>query len=265
MIAWSWTRENISPDDILGAAGTIPVTSRYTTMDLTSRWVPARRYLEWARAALERGGDDGWDTASSLAKRAACRQMDGILAHNHLGCLPGSSNYKDKSGFLAELKVPGLDLLRDLVIDPRNNIEHAYELATEGKAQQAFAVAELFIGATARAAEIPAIMSLGWNVNIRESNCTVPGKEYHILEIGLTKHHSPMLLISGYPEAPEVMVILPQEETLLTCPLKKFNSEHVITLNTKLRECLKSKNYDSRSLDEAFAKALREQLKLVVG
>jgi hypothetical protein len=64
-------------------------------MDLTSRWVPAHKYLGWARAALERGGEDGWDSACSLAKRSVCRQVDGILAHNHLGSFHGQ-NYGEQ-------------------------------------------------------------------------------------------------------------------------------------------------------------------------
>jgi hypothetical protein len=261
MIDWTWTREKISPSDILDAARTIPVSNNRVTMNLTGRWIGARHYLEWARAALERGGEDAWDSASSLAKRAVCRQMDGILAHNHLGCFHGS-NYKQKSEYLAELKVPALALLRDLVIAPRNGIEHAYELATEDQARRACDIAELFLGATDKEAEIPAIMALGWNVNVSESICTAPGKEHHFLKIDLTKTSAPMLLISGYPEAPEATIIHPQEETLRTCAFKEFKSEEIIRLNTRLRECLKSMSYSSRSLGEVFNKAIREQLKL---
>jgi len=261
MITWTWKREKVVPDDVLDAARTISATNNRITMDLTWGWVPARRYLEWACAALQRGGEDGWDTASSLAKRAVCRQIDGFLVHNHLGSFLGR-NYKDKAGYLAELKVPGLTLLKDLVIDPRNEIEHSYELATEEQARRARDVAELFLGATDIQASTPAIVALGWNANISESICTAPGKEHHILKIHLTKSNSPMLLISGYPDGPEVMVIIPQEETLRACPLKDFKSEQVITLNNMLRECLKSESYSSRSLSAALMKAMKEQLNL---
>lgn len=230
-------------------------------MDLTSRWVPARKYLEWARAALERGGEDDWDSACSLAKRSVCRQIDGILAHNHLGSFHGQ-NYGDKSEYLAELKVPALTLLRDLVIDPRNDIEHAYRLATRDQARRAVEVAELFITATSGEAGTPAIMALGWNVNFSEFKSVVPGKEQHIIKFVLTKKHAPMLLISGYPDAPEAMIIHPKEEALRTCPLKEFESHETIKLNARLRECLSSTSYTSLALDESFIKALKEQLKL---
>src|SRR3954465_11028420 len=117
MIDWTWTREAAAPDDILDAAKTIPVTNNRIIMNLTWRWSPARHYLDWARAALNRGGHDGWDTASSLAKRAVCRQMDGILVNNHLGCLLPRNN-EPKAEYLTRLGVPGLGTVRSLVIDP---------------------------------------------------------------------------------------------------------------------------------------------------
>jgi hypothetical protein len=261
MMDWTWTRERVSPSEILDAARTIPVTNDRVTMDLTWRWVPARRYLDWARAALVRGSEGGWDSAASLAKRAVCRQIDGILAHNHLGCFHGD-NYKKKSEYLAELKVPALALLRDLVIDPRNDIEHVYRLAAEDQARRAVDVADLFIAATADEAETPAIMALGWNVNVSEFMSSTPGKEQHVIRFALTKKHAPMLLISAYPDAPEATIIQPQEEALRTCPLKDFKSSEIIKLNTRLRECLNSDSYTSRSLGEAFGKTLREQLQI---
>src|SRR5581483_1209741 len=96
VIPWGWTRTRVSPDNILDAARAMPRTNDRSTITLTAGWVAARRYLGWAQAALQRSGDDGWDTASSLAKRAVCRQMDGILVHNHLGCCLGRNN-KDKA------------------------------------------------------------------------------------------------------------------------------------------------------------------------
>jgi hypothetical protein len=261
VIDWTWRREKVSPSEILDAVRTIPVRNNRVSMDLTWQWVPARRYLESARAALVRGGEDGWDSASTLAKRSVCRQMDGILTHNHLGCFQGD-NYGRKSEYLAELKVPALALLRNLVIDPRNAIEHAYRLATEDQARQALDVADLFIAATADEAATPAIMALGWNINVSEFMSATPGKEQHVIKFSLTRKHAPMLLINGYPDTPEATIIHPQEETLSSCPLEGFKSPEIMKLNARLRECLKSDNYTSRPLGEAFSKALREQLKI---
>ena len=53
MIAWTWTRESVDPEDILDAIHTIPVTNNRITLNLTWRWIPARRYLEWVRRSEE--------------------------------------------------------------------------------------------------------------------------------------------------------------------------------------------------------------------
>lgn len=165
MITWTWTKQNVSPEIILDAVRNIPVTDQRCETDFAGRWIRSDRYFAWARDALHRGGDDGWDAAAGWAKRAVCRRMDGILANNHLGHFLGR-NYKDKAEYLKHLKVPGLTALRDLVIDPRNDIEHAYEPATEEHARRACDVAELFLGATE--AESPAVISLGWKMDYSE-------------------------------------------------------------------------------------------------
>lgn len=261
MIEWNWNREVLSPEDVLDAANSIPVRSDRITIGLTGSWTTSDQLLKWARDALDRGGDAGWDAAAGLAKRAVCRQMDGILVHNHLGSFLGK-NYGKKAEYLTELKIPGLALLRDFVIDPRNDIEHAYQKATESQARRAFDAAELFVGATQDAANIPAFVALGWNVRSTESMCSAPGKEHHLIQLWLTKDHDPMLLIAGYPDDPHINLIIPRDETLRVCPLRELTSAQVIVLNNRLRECMKSQSYSSRSIGPAFAKALKEQLKL---
>jgi hypothetical protein len=263
-IDWEWTREQATPDDVLDAAKTIPITNNRILMNLTCRWVEATRYLTWAGAALQRGGEDGWDSAAGWAKRAVCRQMDCILANNHLGNFLGK-NYKDKAGYLTQLKVPGLAALRELVIDPRNEIEHAYELATEEQARRAYDVAELFLGATQQESDTLAVVALGWSVDFAEARSTAPGKEGHWIDLRLSKGNGPMLLILGYPDNPETVIVLPGEETLRSCPLRAFSSDQAIALNGKLRKCLKPGSYSSRTIDKTFLRALKEQLKIEGG
>jgi hypothetical protein len=119
MIEWEWTKKSVEPAFILDGARAIHETYGSPGIRLVRHWTPAETYLGWARAALARGGDDGWDSAAGWAKRAVCRQMDCILVHNHLEILLGRHN-GEKAEYLSRLDVPGLPLLRDLVIDPRN-------------------------------------------------------------------------------------------------------------------------------------------------
>jgi hypothetical protein len=263
MIDWEWTWEQANPDDVLDAARAISVTDRRMLMDLPAHWgwVSARVYLSWASGALERGGHDGWDAAAAYAKRAACRQMDGILANNHLSGVLGR-NYKDKARFLADLKVPGLGALRELVIDPRNDIEHEYALATEDQARRAYDIAELFLGATDGEAETPAVLGLGWAVPTKQVISLQPGNEYHYVEFGLTRETGPLLLVDYYTAEPAVLVLLPQEQVLRHCPLRELQPEQAIALNRRLRECLQSSSYSSMGVTEEVMKQLKEQFKL---
>ena len=100
MIQWHWTRQEIDPEDVLDAARNINVCSDINTLNLTSHWVEAGRYLDWATKVLCHGGEDAWDSAVGWSKRAVCQQMDGILAHNHLGGFL-RRNYAEKAGYLA--------------------------------------------------------------------------------------------------------------------------------------------------------------------
>jgi len=235
MADWAWTKEAVGPADILDAVKTIEANRVQITMKLDRAWTPARRYLEWAYSALQRGGEDGWDTASSLAKRAVCRRMDGILVNNHLGCFLGKNNEK-KAEYLAQLRLPGLTLLRDLVIDPRNDIEHAYELATENQATHACEAADLFLRSTKEQDELPAVVSLGWPFHMQFQDWISLETRTQMVTADLQRSHNPTILITGYPDAAEVMILLPQEETLRTCLLQKFTSEQALNLNARFRQ-----------------------------
>jgi hypothetical protein len=262
MIAWEWVRKQVAPDDVIDAARSIRrVNQSQIVFNLTSNWVKPEVYLWWAKNALGRGAEEGWDTAAGLAKRAVCRQMDGILKHNHLGYFLGK-NYKTKSELLAELKVPGLNVMRDTVIDPRNSIEHDYEIAVKEQAERAVEVAEMFLMATEKEASVPAIATLGWCADFSRQYCGEPGKEYDRYTFGLSHHHSPMLLIDYYATCPEILVICPKEESLSLCPLKDFKSDQAITLNRLMRDCSKPPYGLCSTYNRRAMGILREQLKL---
>jgi hypothetical protein len=224
-------------------------------------WTTAHTYLEWAKAALVRAGDDAWDSAAGWAKRAVCRQMDSILVHNHFQGFLGR-NYGDKAGYLAALKVPGLPLLHDFVIGPRNGFEHDYSLPTREQAETACHVAELFLGATEKESNLPAIVDLGWAFGYAGSFTAGPEDVKHALKVELERDHEPFLLVSGYPDAPEVIILYPQDEEASICPLNNFRSDQVLALNEKLRECVRAGSYGLTMSGPNFMKAIAHELRL---
>jgi len=263
MIDWVWTRKPVEPEDVLDAARNIAVNTTRITIDPTRHWdwVEPQRYLEWALAAVSRGGEGAWDCALGWAKRAVCRRMDGILVQNHLAGFLGES-YKKKVQYLRGLKVPGLDLLRDIVIDPRNAMEHSYTAATEEGARQACDVAELFLPATETVGNSPAIAALGWNVSYRGRGRIEGGIEHEQHDFTLRREQDPMLLIDGYSPHAEVFVIYPREQSISVCPRNSFDSAQIMELNARLRQCLNSTSFSAWHFVPNLMKILRDQLRL---
>lgn len=64
------------------------------------------------------------------------------------------------------------------------------------------------------------------------------------------------------PTDPDVLVLIPADETVLACPLKGFTVEQVIGLNSRMRECLAQASTHNLSLHPVLVTAFKEQLKL---
>lgn len=260
MIGWAWTKNTVEPDDILDGTRTIKGPMGRHGVRLTHQWTPADTLLEWSKAAIARGGSDGWDTAAGLAKRSVCRQLDCILVHNHMGHLLGQ-NYGKKALYLAALNVPGLMTLRDLVIDPRNDIEHSYTLANEAQARRACDIAEMFLAASDSAADAPAVFDYGWDFEYGGSLTAAP-EDKRAVKVELTKDHEPFLFILGYPGAPEVALLNPKEETAMLCPLKDFRGEQVLELNQMIHTNPTPGYYSMSTVGIQFLRAIAHELKL---
>lgn len=261
MIDWEWSKKAVAPDDILDGARTINGPIGGHGVRLTYHWTSAETLMEWAMAALARGGKDGWDTAAGLAKRAVCRQIDSILVHSHLGHILGQ-NYGKKALYLASLKVPGLATLRELVIDPRNDIEHAYSQATEDQARRACDIAELFLGASEEQAEAPAVLDLGWDFEWAGSPMAGPEDERHSAKVTLKKDHPPFLFVTGYPDAPEAVILMPGEETAHFCLLKEFKAEQALQLNEMITTRPDLLCYSMSTSGIGFFRSIARELKL---
>jgi hypothetical protein len=128
-----WTTKPVLPGAIIDAVnhtaiGSTPYVSwfRKNKSSLYEMWVAAETYLAWAQTALKQGSADGFDTALTYAKRAACRRIDGFLAYNHLSRFDRKS-YPDKCQILREVGISIPGIVHDLAIDPRNESEHRYQ------------------------------------------------------------------------------------------------------------------------------------------
>jgi hypothetical protein len=148
------------------------------------------------------------------------------------------------------------------VIDPRNDIEHAYAPATKDQAETACHVAELFIGATEKAANLPAIMDLGWAFEFAGLFVAGPDAVDQSVRVTLKKDDPPFLIISGYPDSPEAIILYPRDELASVCPLARFCSDQLLALNDKLREQIRSGNYSLTTAGLGFIKSICRELRV---
>ena len=97
--------------------------------------IPTADYLAWAQRGLKQDDLNGRDAAVCYVKRAVCRYIDGLLACNHLGKYLGKDQ-KEKLDLLLRIDLQIPTIVRDLVINQRNDIEHEYQPATAVQASQ---------------------------------------------------------------------------------------------------------------------------------
>ncbi len=258
MVDWIWKRLAVHPQDILGAAHTIDVGSGRFVFDLIPNWTSAEAYLSWAKNALIQNDEFGWDAAVCYAKRAACRQIDAFIVTNHLGNF-SRRPYPEKMELLSQIGLAVPDILHELIIEPRNEIEHRYEATTSGQAKRSVELADLFLRAFSEEMEHKPIISFGWSISIRAESMSTPDIEYEHIEFKLTHRNSPMLLITCWEESPQVMIIHPKDEELMISPLRLFNKNEAIELASLLRT---HERYSGWQLKTEWITKLKQDLSL---
>jgi len=154
---------------------------------------------------------------------------------NHLGSFLRET-YPRKIEMLSQVGLYIPDIVYELIIDPRNDIEHSYKEPTFQQAKRAVQVAELFLKATADEREHHAIISIGWSISIHEERRSTPEREYERIEFTLTPQNAPMLLIDVCVDNHQVMIIHPKDEEVVACPLHEFQRDEAIVLAKMLRK-----------------------------
>jgi hypothetical protein len=261
MIDWIWKEQIVSSQEILDAMRTLSAGSDWYEIDLISEWTRAETYLSWANDNLARNDQFGWDAAICYAKRAVCRQIDALIHYNHLQKFSGRK-YPEKAELLTQIGLPVPGIVQELIIDPRNEIEHAYLPATQDYARRAVEVADLFLRALATESDRKAVISFAKSLNRRHDTSSVQGHEYEVLEFSLTHRHSPWLLIDLLESEPRALVLSPSDETLMVCPLEHFEKPDAIALAAMLRQYYSLENFGKWVLKLEWAKKLKRDLAL---
>src|SRR5260370_3187100 len=139
-VNWTWRQTKVQAEDILSAARTLEVKSSRYEIDLVSDWTSSDTYLQWAHNSLAQNTPLGFDAALCYAKRSACREIDAFMICNHFGRFRGT-NYPAKMKMLSQVGLSTPDLIYELIIDPRNDVEHSYKGCTWAQAKRAVELA----------------------------------------------------------------------------------------------------------------------------
>jgi hypothetical protein len=231
----NWTKLEVSPDDILDGARTLDRRRMVWTMDIVPTWAGAEEYLSWAKTAMGMGTPFGHDAAVCYAKRAVCRLIDALILYNHLGRWVGHDN-RLKTDLLKEVGIEIRSVVKDLIIDRRNDIEHNYSGASEEQARHAVDIAEMAIPPLLEEAKVWAIVTFGLNYggNISAPNPVAAGG-YSDWNYDW-EADVPFLLVDHADPTPRVLIIHRKDEEVSYAPLARFDREQAVQLAKQLRE-----------------------------
>lgn len=219
---------SISSEDLLDAAKTIPL-GEICTCNWLARWVSPATSGEWAQRGLKEGDAYGLSNAISYAKRSAACRIDVLVRYNHLTRLI-RVNYPRKIDGLRQVGLDIPDVVQELVIDPRNELEHEYQVPNDGKARHAVGVSELFLRATELEYQRGSIVAVGWNA--LDSSGFAHGREFvQFREFS----DRPMLFIDVFDNTAAAKIVDPVHREVRWAELQSFNEDQAIRLAQLLR------------------------------
>jgi hypothetical protein len=201
----------------------------------------------------------GWDFALCYAKRAVCRAIDALFICNHFSHWI-QDNYPSKLETLAQVGISIPGVVYDLIIAPRNALEHEYDGATEKSARHAVDVADLFLDRVSTEVSNGAVISLGTSGNFRRERYDKPGGEYDRISFDLQRSSRPMFLVDVLSTPHLALILIPKDQELLVAPMDAFSRAEVLALAQVLRAPLAAGNY--RWYDVAELTALKDQINL---
>src|SRR5262245_15594338 len=135
----------VAAQDLLTGAQLIRV-NQASTCSLNRNWTVPATYLEWARRGYREGDEHGLANAITYAKRAACCRIDRLIHNYHLQRFH-RTKFPVKIQALEGLGIPVPGVIQELIINPRNELEHDYVPADSRTARHALEIAELFLSA----------------------------------------------------------------------------------------------------------------------
>jgi hypothetical protein len=244
--------EAIAPQDLLDAARTIRMGS-IRTCPWLQRWIPATKFVEWARRGLAEGDEYGLSNALMYAKRAVAGRIDALVLYNHLAPF-ARVDYHRKVRALQQIGVSVPGIVHDQVIEPRNEAEHEYQVTDRRTAQHASEIAELFVAATNAEYERSSIVAVDWNV--MGSQAIGPfGERVAFREFG----NSPMLFVDVFDVVHTAKIVDPSAGEIRYARLDDFTDEEAIDFARLLRENYSQLSFSGWGAGSTFFEEMKRQ------
>jgi hypothetical protein len=237
------TNVTISPRDLLDAAQSIPL-GHISRSNWLVDWISAETFLEWAQRGLRDGDVHGLSNAITYAKRSVACRIDVLVQYNHLVPLV-RANYPTKIKALTQVGFSIPDVVQELVIDPRNELEHAYQRPNCDVARHAVGICELFLNATKVAFDQASIVAVGRN--ILGSHGFGPGGPFvKFRQFG----ERPMLFIDVFGSKATAKIVDGKNGEVRSAELESFTLQEAVELARLLRS-----NYSCQSLSDDSSNA----------
>lgn len=217
------TRTEVDAEDLLCGAETIRANNGNSCFLNQHRITPAT-YLEWSRRGFSDADDYGLANCITYAKRAACCRIDRLIRNYHLlrfyrDPFPAKIEALEKVG----ISIPSV--IQDLIINPRNELEHGYVPADANIARHALGIATLFLAATDIAESQETIIAL--NMNILYSYRSIAG-QIQVTFNGWSG--GPMLFIDVFDEPHAAKIVDSDKGEVLYTVLSDFSRQQAVQL-----------------------------------
>jgi hypothetical protein len=163
-------------------------------------------------------------------------------------------NYPRKIKALCEIGISIPNIVYELIIDPRNQLEHEYKIPKSKEAKHAVELAELFLASTKQEMKQLSIVALDWNVLFMY---TINEKGMGVEFEGFSKQ--PMLFVDISTKPVEVKIVNPQDEEISFTELGKFRETESIKFAKKLREHYAQTSHGESLYKLPFYKEIKKQ------
>ena len=216
-------RTETAAEDFLAGARTISV-SHANTCSLTHNWIKPATFLEWARRGYSDADDYGIANAITYAKRAACCRIDRLIRNYHLRRLHRFP-FPAKIDALEGVGINIPRVIHELIITPRNELEHDYVPADRDTGPRALDIATLFLTATDTVDAQESVIAL--NMNMLYSHESNDGQERVTFD-GWSG--GPMLFMDVFTQPHTAKIVDGERGECLYTEFAKFSQQQAVEL-----------------------------------